>query len=220
MDSRKSIAAVGAISMMLGLLACTDATGPPPGGSALDDLALLARLASVAGDDGTTVEPHIIQQSASVPLLETYSVSFWASNDRDHSATIRYQDGGDTFLSLLIPRKSLKKLPNGKKVGKRDRVLITITVDPVRFLVSLEPSGLQFDKKHPAELFINYANANPDYNGDGATDQTDQLIEQHFLGMWSKEGGDPWDPIEFEQSVEDQWFLGLLLHFSDHAVSW
>ncbi len=216
MDRRKFVAALATTWMVLAAIACVDATGPPPGSSALGDLALLA---SVAGDDGTTLETRIIQQSASVPPLETYSVSFWARKDKDRSATIRYQDG-DTFLSLLIPRKSLKKLPNGQKVGKNDSVLVTITVDPVRFLVSLEPSGLQFDKKRRAELFLNYAGANPDFDLDGDTDQTDQLIEQYFLGMWSKEGGDPWDPIEFEQSVEDQWFLGLLLHFSDHAISW
>ena len=236
MGSRKVIAALGAMLLVLVVLACTDTTGPPVDNSLPGDIGLVA---SVAGDDGGSVVPRILKRSAPWPRLETYTVSFWATRRETRSAVIRYlpyesdddddeddddEDGydeasGDTFLSLRIPRRSLKKY-DGTKVGKRDSILITITVDPARFLVSLEPSGLQFSGKHPAELFINYAGASRDFDGDGDVDEIDALIETQYLKLWSQAADGPWTPIQFEHSVEDRWFLGWLLHFSDHVISW
>ncbi len=220
MGSRNVSAVLGAMLLVLLVLACTDTTGPPVDHSLPVDIGFVA---SVAGDDGSSVEPRIVKQSA-WPLLETYTVSFWATRNKTSSVVIRYVGGdkasGDTFLSLSIPRGSLKKHPDGTKVGKRDRILITITVDPARFLVSLEPSGLQFSKKRPAELFINYAGANRDFDRDGDVDEIDALIETQYLKLWSQEAGGPWSPVQFEHSVADRWFLGRLLHFSDHAISW
>ena len=165
MGSRKVIAALGAMPLVLLVLGCTDTTGPPVDNSLLGDIGLVA---SVAGDDGSSVEPRILRQLPSWPLLETYTVSFWATRRETRCAVIRYlpsatglhlggddesvdeddEDdddddgyevvGGDTFVSLCIPRRSLKKYPDGTKLGKRDSILITITVDPARFLVSLE----------------------------------------------------------------------------------
>ncbi len=247
MGSRTVIATSGAIVLVLVIGACTDTTGPPIERSLLDNLTLLA---SVAGDDGTSVEPRILKQADSMPLLETYAVSFWAHRGRNSSATIRYlpaptavgssgdaddndgdddsdddddgaRDAGDaTFLSLLVPRGSLKKFPDGRKVRKHDSLLITITVDPVLFFVSLEPSGVGFSAKHPAELFINYAGAIRDFDRDGDEDEIDDLIERQLLKLWSREGDGPWNPIEYEQSLPDRWFLGLLRHFSGHVISW
>ena len=250
MGSRTVIATLSAIVLVLVIGACTDTTGPPIDRSQLGDLTLLA---SVAGDDGTSVEPRILEQADSMPMLETYAASFWAHPGRNSSTTIRYlsgdaddnhhpregppkkrrsddgsaddddgsRDAGDgIFLSLLVPRGSLKKFPDGRKVGKRDSLLITITVDPVLFFVSLEPSGVEFSAKRPAELFINYAGAIRDFDQDGDEDEIDDLIERQLLKLWSKEGDGPWNPIEYEQSLEDRWFLGFLTHFSGHVISW
>lgn len=228
MGSRNVIGALGAMLLVLLVLACTDTTGPPVDHSLPVDIGFVA---SVAGDDGSSVEPHILEQSA-WPRLETYTVSFWATRDKTRSVVIRYlpsatavhvhgkKASGDTFLSLRIPRGSLKKYPDGTKVGKRDAILITITVDPDRFLVLLEPSGLQFSRKHPAELFINYAGASRDLDGDGDVDEIDALIETQYLKVWSQEADGPWTPVQSEHSVADQWFLGWLRHFSGHAISW
>lgn len=226
MDRRRVILGIGAVLLAL---ACVDSTGPPIEKMSLGDIGLVA---SVAGDDGSSVEPRILKQADHMPLLETYTVSFWAVRGETRSATIRYRASaavgdeddearGDIFLSLEIPRRALRRYPDGSKIAKGDAVLITITVDPTRFLLTLQPTGLVFSRKHPARLFISYAGAVRDFDFDGDVDEVDEFVEAHHLGLWSQEQeGDPWYPYFAVQSLADRWFLGLLRHFSGHVISW
>ncbi len=236
MGSRKVIAALGALWMVLVVLACTDTTGPPVDNSLLGDIGLVA---SVAGDDGSSVEPRIPEFEDGVEL-ETDEVTFLAIRGQDCWATIRYSGPADLgcthhagneyhngwavdpeiYLTLWVPRSALYQRPDGTNFKNGDAVEITIELDDEELLVSLEPSGLVFSEENPARLFLSYARAIWDFDGDGDGDKIDALIETQYLKLWSQEADGPWNPIQFAQSVADRWFLGWLLHFSDHAISW
>ena len=248
---KRAILAIAGVLLLIA--ACRNSTGPPGGISLPDGVAMLA---SVAGDDGSSVEPHILEQADSAPSLVAYAASFWVVGNQSRHLSINYvtglsvhggdkhddDDDGDkhdddddddddddvrddvgdaTFLSLYIPGGAIHRLPNGERLGKRDSVQITITIDPRLLSIALEPSGLTFHDSKPAQLYVSYAGANGDYNNDGVQDATDAWIEQNYLGIWVREAqGDPWFTVVGDHSVTERWFLGYLRHFSDHAVSW
>ena len=225
---KTALALAGILLLVAG---CREAAGP----TAFDAPESIAMLASLAGDDGEMVEPHILRQGDTASALQTYEVRFWVSKREGGRVTVDYVNGdpsttevnydhdvgSHTFLSLYVPAGAIARLPDGRPLGPRDSVEITVTIDPVLMYASMQPSGLIFKKNKPAELYVSYARADGDYDRDGDVDTFDIMVEESFLGVWVRDGAtSPWFPVTAEHSAQQRWFLAYLEHFSDHAISW
>ncbi|HVG43733.1 MAG TPA: hypothetical protein VM890_03355 [Longimicrobium sp.] len=130
-----------------------------------------------------------IRAAEDAPPLDSMVVHVWAKAGENRQAVIRYEKvgsyGGDICLEFKIPGNGLWKRPDGSVVAKGDSVLITITVvDPKQFNFRFEPSGVQFQPDHPAELRVSYKWADPDRNGDGVVDSRDERFD---FGFWKQE---------------------------------
>src|SRR5436309_10527716 len=100
------------IAILLALGGCQDATAP-----ANDPYRVGSRL-SVQGElssaSTSSTQVHVLQQSPTVPPLETYQLSFWAyKQGKASTVTVNYQAAaGDSvvqpFLRFHIPRNSLQ----------------------------------------------------------------------------------------------------------------
>jgi hypothetical protein len=203
------------VAVFLALAGCKDATAP------LDQPFALAEAAGpLTLFDGL----HVLQQAPTAPALETYQVSFWARRDRASTVIVNYQplDGesfGLPFLRFNIPRGGLASIP-GVRLGWRDSVLITLTIDRASFAVEFAPSGVAFSRSHPAALAIWYGNANPDLNGDGIVDAVDETLAAQ-LAIWGRQARPgPWLRTSSQTEAGQQWVWTALYHFSEYAVSW
>lgn len=159
-------------------------------------------LAVVAGCGSGTTEPtpgeerpeaalKILRLAGNAPPIFNPVVSFWAKRGQNSEAELffRKPDGsrGDKYVRLDLSDRSLLAYPDGRLFADGDSVLITMRVsDPQRILIELEPSGLRFNPKEPAELEIRYDHANGDFDEDGDQDGQDRQIEQ-MLSIWRQE---------------------------------
>ena len=201
------------VAVLLLLAGCRDAAGPLDGPSthALADV----------------VSPglHILLQAPTAPPLETYQVSFWARKDRASTVIVNYlpaagEDVARPFLRFDIPRDALRTGAAGERLGRRDSVFITLTIDPQSFSVDFEPSGLRFSGRHPATLGFWYGNANPDLDGDGTVGAADQVLFEQ-LAIWGRATRPaPWVKTASQTAAGQQWVSAALFHFSEYAVSW
>ncbi len=205
------------VAILLAFAGCRDAAAP------LDEHNVTGDVVSALTSYG---DMHILRQSPTAPPLETYQVSFWASNDEASTVTVNYQpaagrSAGRPFLRFDIPRGALRAGPHGLHLGRRDSVLITLTIDPASFSVEFEPSGLVFSRKHPATLAIWYGNADPDLNGDGVVDATDQTLAAQ-LAIWGRHAkrAARWRETSSHTETGQQWVSAALHHFSEYAVCW
>ncbi len=193
---------------------CVDETGPSPAAAPLP-------LASVASYSGV----HILRQAATAPRLQAYRVSFWARRGTQTTVGVNYrrapgQIWGDPFLRFRIPINGLAAGANGVPLARGDSVRITLTIDSLSFAVDFQPSGVVFSTSSPAQLAIWYQDANPDLNGDGVVDGTDEMLEQQ-LAIWGRGGKtDPWKQLASRNDTTQQYVASAIYHFSQYAVSW
>lgn len=202
------------IALALLAVACTDSTGPR----------------------STAVEPPLAQSVASrsipmvrqaktAPALAIYQVSFWAYVGRASAVDVSYvpakgQTVGDPFLRFSVPRGGLIAGANGVVLKSGDSILVTLTIDPVYFLVDFQPSGALFSKTSPAVLKFSYAHANRDLNGDGVVNAVDASLMQQLAIWYQSDKTYGWSK---ETSVNDptkQMVGSYVYHFSQYAVSW
>jgi hypothetical protein len=149
----------------------------------------------------TEAELNFLRVRVGVPALANPSVSFWAKYDSSSQARIVYHalpglTDSVTLVDFTVPSQSIFQRPDGSRLGPGDSVQITITVvDPLRMIVSFEPSGLRFSPGKPARLKFALGTADPDLNGDGRVDETDAAL-QAKLHIWRQERvGDPWTQL-------------------------
>jgi len=230
------------LAILLAVAGCQDATAP----ATTNGVAGL-QLQEVAD---FSLPPHILQQAPAAPPLDAYQVSFWAYKQGPASTiTVSYQDG-EPFLGFHIPRNSLQDFAGSDSLQKGDSILITLTVDPVSFLVDFQPSGLLFSGDLPASLAFCLENANPDLNGDGVVDSTDQALQQQ-LAIWSQPGRasgwfklsavvdttgqalqqqlamksvtgrmSSWFKLSSNDDSRQQCVAAPVFHFSEYAIAW
>ena len=201
------------IALALLAAACTDATGPrhpvPP------PLAESVASRSIP----------MLRQGKTAPALATYQVAVWAYVGRASTATVSYlpakgQTVGDPFLRFSIPKNGLIAGADGAPLKGGDSILVTLTIDATSFLVDFQPSGVLFSKTSPATLGFWYGRANPDLNGDGVVDSTDQALIQQ-LSIWyqgAKTTG--WSQQPSINDPTKQLVGTAVYHFSQYAVSW
>ena len=84
----------------------------------------------------------------------------------------------------------------------------------------LEAYSVSFSKVWPAALTIWYGNANPDVNGDGVVDATDQTLTRQ-LAVWSQSRKTQrWHKLASRNNTRRQFVGAPLYHFSEYAVCW
>ena len=212
------------LAILLALGGCQDAAAP-----ANDQYRAGSRL-SVQGElssaSNSSTQVHILQQSPTAPPLETYQLSFWAyKQGKASTVTVNYQPAaGDSlvqpFLRFHVPRNSLQDFAGVDSLQKGDSVAVTLTIDPVAFSVDFEPSGLLFSTSLSPTLAICYENADPDLNGDGFVDATDELQAQQ-LALWYHDVNDSrWLRLLPKNVTTQACVAAPLYHFSEYAVSW
>ena len=202
------------VAALLFLGGCADAVGP----------AVEPHLVDAPSVSAPVADLHILRQAPTAPALETYQVSFWARRDRASTVTVNYlpaagESVGQPFLRFDIPRDGLQAGVDGRRLGRRDAVYITLTIDPQTLAVDFAPSGVSFSGRRPATLAIWYGNADPDFNGDGTVDAVDQALVE-VLAIWGRpQRPAPWLKAA-SQTDAGQWIWAALYHFSEYAVSW
>jgi hypothetical protein len=201
---------------------------------------MLAVLATACASEGTTpvapgVDPTPVPQAqlsflrpAAGVTLRTDSVSFWAVRGQDREVAMYYRPaagGGDSvrFLRFRVRNESLLRRPNGVAFATGDSVRITIRIlDLSKLITEFSPSGLVFSDLRPAELRLDFKNADNDYNRDGAVNQSDTNLIPTFA-IWKQEAvGQPW--FKLTSAVEVSGNLSEVkadvTSFTNHAVAW
>jgi len=169
---------------------------------------------------------HIVVQAVAAPPLLTDSVSFYALLGQDREVRMYYQGAtpataGDEFLRFKVPGDGLFLRPDGTAFQPGDSVRIVVKVlDPKRFLFDFQPTGLQFRPDHPAELTLQYAHSDHDYNGDGTVDSADARIHAE-LDIWQRHPPDTlWYRLGAANYESYEELDVKVLHFTDHAIAW
>ncbi len=177
--------------------------------------------------EATGVGDRILVRAADAPPLETLEGKFWAVAGERQTFRIRYdvpfeqENPSPDFFRLELQNGTLAARPDGAPFAPGDSVLITVTVDPMRLLVRLEPSGLVFDPDEPAELSLWYGRMDPDLNRDGVVDAADAVIENTGLGVYVQ--ADPssdWVRLASDRDPLSRRFRTEIEHFSGYAVSY
>jgi hypothetical protein len=191
--------------------------------------AALALPLAVACDRGPT-EPEELPQEELIflratpdaPPLAALQAQVWARRGEGRRIEIPYARvgsyGGDRCLELNIPGDALWKRPDGTLYQPGDSVLITVTVsNPNQFHFRFEPSGLQFNPQHPAELRISYKWADRDFNGDGVINDADRNFT---FAVWRQETlAAPWYRLRTEKDDNVQEARADVLGFTGYALA-
>lgn len=199
-------AALAGLILLTGLLACgSDSTGP-------DDSRLPAEL-------------NILRLAPDHPPFEATSVSFWARRGDSREGKLYFLNSegqrGEEFAVLKIDSQSLLARPDGSLIQVGDSVLITMTVvDQSQLLVELQPSGLRFSSSKPAELKLDYGEADDDYNGDGRVDGKDSEAELQFAIWRQEKPGDPFVRLGSVKVEDLKEVEAKLVSFSRYAIAY
>ena len=133
-----------ALPVLLVTAACSDATAPvetrPP------------------------AQLNILRLLPTAPPLLADTTTFTACKGQGAEGRLVFNDGsggeGEEFARLTLDGASLLTKPDGTPFAPGECVQITMALDdPTQILVRLEPSGLRFDPAHPAQLKLEYGEA-------------------------------------------------------------
>jgi hypothetical protein len=158
---------------------CSDYSAPDPS------------VPSAPGDVKLSTDLGIVRRSPAINGFVDTVVTFYAVRGQEREGKIFFlaPDGGigEEFVRLKVGSATLLARPDGTPVAQGDSVLITMrVVDPALLLVEFQPSGLQFNPAEPAELAMNFGEADEDLNGDGTHDSDDDALVSS-LGIWRQE---------------------------------
>ncbi len=195
-------------------------------------------LISCKASEGTPVDPSTnppakpetqltFLRLAPSATLTGDSVSFWAVRGKDREVSMFYRPKpGKTdsvrFLSFKVADASLLRRPDGRAFAFGDSIRITIRVrDLSRIITEYSPSGLVFNPEKPAELRLDFENADEDYNRDGFVTRADTLLVPTFA-IWKQEfAGQPWvrlsSRVEVSGDLEE--IEAQILSFTNHAIA-
>lgn len=173
----------------------------------------LVTLAIACDDEGPVTrgegELQFVPFSATAPPLATTDTSFWAFAGRDTTVEILYEGTGKRFLRFELEEESLLRRPDGTPFQPGDSVLISIAVEPGRYVLSLQPTGLQFGAGAPAELELRYDFADEDF-----------LARESAFAMWRQERlGELWEQIPSIQIEDFDEIEADLQSFTRYAIA-
>lgn len=200
---RRLLFGLAALAMAL---ACSDSSSPP--------------------QPVPTSQLNIVLQGPNAPPLLTDSASFYAVAGEDSELRMFYQgaipgDTGEEFLRFKVPSDGLLRRPDGSAFLPGDSILIWVKVlDPGKFLLEFQPTGLQFSPDNPAELTIEYDHSDHDFNGDGSIDPQDAEIKSR-LDVWQRQPPDTlWHRLGAANYESYDELEAQIYHFTDHAIAW
>jgi hypothetical protein len=170
-------------------------------------------------------ELNILRLPANHPPFERTSVSFWARVNQSREAKIYFLNAsgqrGEEFARLKIDSGSLLARPDGTAFASSDSILITMTVvDPSRVLVELQPAGLRFRSDKPAELKLDYGEADDDYDDDGDIDGDDDRVEQQFAIWRQEKAGEAFLRLGSVKVEDLKEIEAKLVSFSRYAIAY
>lgn len=176
-----------------------------------------------SNESDLTFLPHV----AGAPALANFTASFWAVKGKTRQASLYYrrQPGeldSTEFVRFRVDDKALFKRPNGTPFAKGDSVLITLAVvDTARLIVDFQPSGLSFDPKSPARLWISWAETLRDLNGDGAVNGADEAIRLATQSIWKQEtAGALWQTIKTSFDFPFERMSAKITSFTRYAMAY
>jgi len=183
---------------------------------------LLALLLVPVGCDDPAAPPETADESDLIfvrvapdaPAVTDTVVSFWASKSETREVQIRYASEGYVGKCLRFT------VPAGSLQGVEDSVKITVRlVSRELFSFQFEPAGLKFNQNNPARLEVRYRWADPDLNGDGATNQADEILANRF-GFWRQERlGEKWIRVETHRSETELEATTPVAGFTRYALA-
>ncbi|HEX5387164.1 MAG TPA: hypothetical protein VFW66_10715 [Gemmatimonadales bacterium] len=194
---------------------------------------LLAAAAVAACSDSTAPptprpqnELRIVTLAPDAPPLLANSVTFNACKGTNAEGRLFFAGIGGTegeeFARLKLDNETLLARPDGTPIADGECVAVTMGLaDPLskQLLLQLEPSGLKFDPAHPAELRLDYGEADLDLNDDGNVNASDAQIEQQ-LSIWRQETpGDPFVQLPTTRSVSGRTGTSLITGFTRYAYA-
>ena len=184
-----------AMPVLLATAACSDATAPvetrPP------------------------AQLNILRLLPTAPPLLANDTTFTACKGQGAEGRLVFNDGsggeGEEFARLTLDDASLLAKPDGTPFAPGECVQITMALDdPTQILVRLEPSGLRFDPAHPAQLKLEY----------GEAEGVDSTVEAK-ISIWRQENlGDPFVRIGSAVIENLQEVDADLLGFSRYALAY
>lgn len=149
------------------------------------------------------------------PLLAN-SVTFAACKGQEAQGQLFFNDGsdqeGEEFARLKLDSQSLLAHPDGTPFAAGECVNITMSKDPssTDVMVQLEPTGLKFDPSHPAELRLDY----------GEAEGVDPIVLAK-VGVWRQEqASDPFVLIGSVIQTDLLKFRANLTGFSRYALAY
>ena len=193
------------------------------------------------GGSTTPVDPIITPPTGGTPetslqflkpatgtSLRTDSVSFWAVKGQDREVAMYYRPNSGRsdsvrFLRFRVRNETLLKRPDGTAFAAGDSVKITIRVrDFSKLITEFSPSGLTFSALRPAELRLDFKNADQDFNHDGVVNAADTNLVPTFA-IWKQEAvGQPWFKLTsaVEISADLSEVMADVLSFTAHAIAY
>ncbi len=158
---------------------------------------------------------NILRLLPTAPPLLADSITFTACKGQGAVGQLFFNDGsggeGEEFARLTLDGASLASKPDGTLFAPGECVQITMAVDdPTQVLVRLEPSGLRFDPSHPAQLKLEY----------GEAEGVDSTVEAK-IAIWRQEtAGAPFVQVGSAVVKDLQEVEANLLGFSRYALAY
>jgi hypothetical protein len=184
-----------AMPVLLATAACSDATAPvetrPP------------------------AQLNILRLLPTAPPLLANDTTFTACKGQGAEGRLVFNNGsggeGEEFARLTLDGASLLTKPDGTPFAPGECIQITMALDdPTQILVRLEPSGLRFDPAHPAQLKLEY----------GEAEGVDSTIEAK-IAIWRQENlGEPFVRIGSAVIENLREVDADLLGFSRYALAY
>ncbi len=168
------------LALLLALaVACSGGSGGSSGPVPLDSTATDSSL-------------RFLRPAVTAPAFAERTVSFWAVKGQRREIRLMYQPAigqidSVEFVRFRVDNTTLIQDSTGNPLANGDSVLITLTIsDTLRLITDFRPSGLIFNPKQPARLWIKFGEADPDLNHDGLVTAADTTL---LLGLtiWKQE---------------------------------
>ena len=200
------------LGLLLAAAAC-GGDGAPAGSTPVD---------STASQDSL----HFLRPAAAAPALGERQISFWAVRGETREVRLMYRARpGATdsveFARFRVEDRSLVNRPDGTPIAQGDSVLITLqVVDTLQLITEFSPQGLAFSSSRPARLWLKFAEADPDLNGDGVVNADDTALLL-ALKIWRQEHpGDPWSTLPSSVDTVSKEVEADIRGFTRYALSY
>lgn len=155
-----------------------------------------------------TLNPNFLQRSPSAPAFANEEVHLPAVAGVADEITLYFADGSP-FATFRTGEQTLRGAQlQGRPIPPGDTVWITMRrVDNSRFMVKMEPSGLIFNPRMPAELTVYYRHSS-------------YSVEPGHLSLLRQENdSSPWEQIPAQSDPQKQVFRAPLEGFTKYAMA-